>query len=142
MARWISALVFGAVGWSLTAMAASAADDAPPLAQTDLYARMVHDCRTIDLAGWHHPTRLVLESNNIKVVGLELCNAGIYPIFRVQLPYEVQISINDKFYHRLYLALLKANGFHPFSLRDDTANVIVEISGTRTEVKEELETFR
>lgn len=142
MEGWISKIVIVAVGWALVAGGPAAADDDPVLARTDLYARMTHDCRDVPLAGWRHPTREVLVSNKVPIVGLELCNAGVYPIFHVRLPYEVRTSLNDRFYHRLYMALLKANGFHPFSLRDDTDKVIVEISGTRKEVKEELEMFQ
>lgn len=118
------------------------AEDAPPLVQTALYGHMVQNCRALDLAVWQHPTRQVLRASRVPLVGVELCNAGLYPVFHVQLPYEVQTANNDRFYHHLYMTMFAANGFHPFALRDDRDKVIVEISGTRHEIKEDLETFR
>ncbi len=92
-----------------------------------LLPRDVRGCRTLDLKHWSHPTRRVLERDEIEIKAVELCNQGLYPVFTVALKYDPN-GPNDKYYNRLYWELAEANGFHSFSLVDTGFGVVVNIA--------------
>ncbi|WP_237720917.1 hypothetical protein [Pseudomonas asplenii] len=60
----------------------------PALKDTELYSSKATDCHDVDLTTWQHPTRAVLEKHDIKLERVQLCNAGHYPIFTGQVPYD------------------------------------------------------
>ena len=48
--------------------------------------------------------------------------------FYVKLPYDPQSSANDKYYDKLYLELLRANGWWNYSLDDQEDWLIISIA--------------
>ena len=69
----------------------------PTLVQTDLYSKITHDCQPVDLATWSHPTRNVLQDEKVKILKVELCNGGKYPIYTVGLKYDPEGGAADAF---------------------------------------------
>jgi hypothetical protein len=103
---------------------------APLLEATSLYKDVAHECRTLDLKQWSHPTRRVLDHAQVELKKVELCNHDLYPIFTVWLKYHPMIGPNDNYFNKLYGDMFAANGYHPFSLVDYSSNVVVEIEVT------------
>ncbi|MFP3497085.1 hypothetical protein SB759_22915 [Pseudomonas sp. SIMBA_059] len=99
----------------------------PVLKDTTLYTDTAHDCQDVDLTTWQHPTRALLEKNHFQLERIQLCNAGHYPVFHVQAPYDPRGQTKD-FYLPLYERMRKANGKWPFALVDNSDAVVVYVS--------------
>jgi hypothetical protein len=99
---------------------------ATPLAATDLYTKITHDCHSLDLSKWRHPTRTVLENAGVQIVKVELCNDNKYPIFTVNFKYDPEAATDD-FFDPLYAKMAAANGFWPYSFVDLGDPVIIDI---------------
>src|SRR5579871_3659596 len=90
---------------------------ATPLAGSDLYTKIAHDCHSLDLSKWQHPTRTVMENAGVQIIKVELCNGGKYPIFTVGFKYDPQGQTDD-YFDPLYANMAQANGFWPYSFVD------------------------
>ena len=101
----------------------------PALGQTDLFRTTVHDCVAVDLAGWKHPTRDVLAARHVEFEGLQLCNGGRYPIYRVAFEYNPEGN-NDSFFLPLYAAVYEANFFNSLAFVDTSYDVVVTLTKT------------
>ncbi|CAD5198708.1 hypothetical protein [Pseudomonas sp. FEN] len=99
----------------------------PALENTELYSSTVNDCHDVDLVAWQHPTRAVLEKDDIKLERVQLCNGGHYPIFHVQLPYDPR-GQTKSYFTPLYEQLRKANGKWPYALVVSSDAVVVYVS--------------
>ncbi len=99
---------------------------AAPLTGTDLYTKIAHDCQSLDLSKWHHPTRTVLENAGVQIIKVELCNDGKYPIFTVGFKYDPQGQTDD-YFNPLYAKMADANGFWPYSFVDVEDSLIIDI---------------
>ncbi|WP_223472329.1 MULTISPECIES: hypothetical protein [unclassified Pseudomonas] len=99
----------------------------PALENTELYSGTASDCRDVDLSTWQHPTRTVLEKNDIKLERVQLCNGGHYPIFQVQLPYDPRGQTKNYFLE-LYEQMRRANGKWPYALVASSDAVVVYVS--------------
>jgi len=120
-----------AVSLGMLAMPGGATAAAPPLlGQTPLYTRLAHDCRTVDLAHWTHPTRQVLARHGVTLDKLQLCNDDRYPIYTVRFKFDPQGQTTD-YFHPLYAKMAKANGYWPFSFVDTTDDLIVDVRPDR-----------
>jgi hypothetical protein len=90
------------------------------------------DARIIeDVAKWKHPVKGVLQKYGVVVEKVELRNKGTYPLFYVRLPYDPQLAHNDKYFHRLYAAVLKANGYWDYELVSHVDDVRIRITYDR-----------
>ena len=105
------------------------ATDLPALARTRLYTHMAQGCVSVALATWNHPARQVFERNKVKVQALALCNRGHYPIFRIAPPYDPRTD-TASFFHPLYAALARANGYWSYALVDSTDGVVIMVDIT------------
>lgn len=120
MTRRIGALaILAALAWGAEAMAANLSD-------TALFTKIAHDCHTVDLIKWRHPTRDVLQAAEIRIEGVQLCNDGKFPVFTVAPKYDPRTATGD-YYHKLYAKLAEANGWWSYALIDTVDNVVVEI---------------
>jgi hypothetical protein len=81
-----------------------------------------------DVKAWNHPTKKIFEKYKVGVKKIELKNDGKYPVFYVRLPYDPQSSANDKYYDKLYLELLRANGWWNYSLDDQEDGIIISVT--------------
>ncbi len=104
----------------------SAAQAETGLAATELYKKLVHDCRLIDLASWRHPTREVLLKAGAKIEKVELCNAGKYPVFTVEFRYD-PMTATDSYFNPLYAHMAEANGFNPFSFVAKSFSTVINV---------------
>ncbi|WP_298162650.1 hypothetical protein [Acidocella sp.] len=104
---------------------------APPLASTDLYAKTTHDCHSVDLSTWQHPARRVMEDAGVKIIKVELCNDGKYPIFTVGFKYDPRGQTDD-YFNPLYAKVAQANGFWPFSFVDVEDSLIIDVGVDQT----------
>lgn len=102
------------------------ADATPPLDETRLYTQTAHDCRTVDLTTWTHPTKQVLERRRVVLEKLQLCNGSRYPIFTVHFKYDPR-GLTTDYFHPLYAEMANANGFWPFSFVDTADDVIIDL---------------
>ena len=115
---------------ALAAPGGGAAAAPPGLGQTPLYTRLTHDCRTVDLATWTHPTRQVLARHGVTLDKLQICNDNRYPIYTVRFKYDPQGQTSD-YFHPLYADMAKANGYWPFSFVDTRDDLIVDVRPDR-----------
>lgn len=92
-----------------------------------IYNDIAHGCGTLDLKSWSHPTRQVLERTKIRIIKVELCNQGIYPIYTVMFVASPMLGVNDKYFNKLYIEMAAANGFHSFAFVDPGWDVIVTV---------------
>jgi hypothetical protein len=131
-----------ALAGSALACLAQTALCAPALEATSLYKDVAHDCKTLDLKQWSHPTRRVLDHAHVELRKVELCNHDLYPIFTVRFTYDPMMGPNDKYFSKLYADMFAANGSHPFSLVDYSSNVVVQIEVTgKKEISVSYEEF-
>jgi hypothetical protein len=98
-----------------------------PLEATTLYKDIAHECRTLDLKSWSHPTRQVLERTKIEIMKVELCNQDIYPIYTVRFVASPMLGVNDEYFNKLYIEMAAANGFHSFAFVDPGWDVTVTV---------------
>lgn len=115
-----------APAWAQTQPAA-----AVPLASTVLYTETAHDCHGVDLSTWRHPARTVMEDAGVKIIKVELCNDGKYPIFTVGFKYDPQGQTGD-YFGPLYAKMAQANGFWPFSFVDIDDALIIDVGVDQT----------
>lgn len=102
--------------------------DLPDLRNTVLYKKLAHNCRTVDLATWNHPTKQVLRKHQVHLRALELCNSDKYPIFHVDFKYD-PMGRTGSFFQPFYKDMFIANGRHPMAFVETTSgNAIVMIS--------------
>ena len=92
---------FLAVSATASVYAVAHAGDLPSLPNTVLYKEVAHDCHTVDLTTWNHPTKQVLTKDHVQLYSLELCNAGKYPIFHVNFKYD-PMGLTDSFFLPFY----------------------------------------
>jgi hypothetical protein len=97
------------------------------LKKTQLYTNVTHDCTTVDLSHWSHPTRQVLAKSGVDLLGLQLCNGGHYPIFTVHFKYDPNGDTSD-YFDPLYAQMAYANGFWPYSFVDIEDTTIIDIA--------------
>ncbi len=116
-----------ALAGSAAASVAQTALCAPSLEATALYKDTAHDCRTLDLKSWSHPTRKVLERSKIEIKKVELCNQDVYPIYTVRFDASPMLGANDKYFNKLYVEMAAANGFHSFAFVDPGWGLIVTV---------------
>jgi hypothetical protein len=117
--------VFISVLMSVACVSVGHAEPLVKLDETILFKNLAHDCKPVDLASWHHPTREVLAKKKATLTGVALCNKGLYPIFYVQFPYDPQGQTRD-YFMPLYDEMRKANGSHPLAFVDE--NTIVYLN--------------
>ena len=89
--------------------------------------QQVESVAITDIKAWNHPTKKVFEKHKILLKKVELHEKGKYPVFSVALPYDPQTSSNEKYYNKIYLELLKANGWWDFALDDEDDGIIIKI---------------
>ena len=99
-----------------------------PLAQTDLYTSIVHDCHDVNLATWKHPTRSVMEKAHLVPTRVELCNGGKYPVYHTTFQADPLSSLTDSYFHPLYADMIGANGGWPFSFVDDKYGELINVA--------------
>ncbi|KAF2991652.1 hypothetical protein OGR47_08930 [Methylocystis sp. MJC1] len=99
---------------------------APTLEATSLYKDIAHGCRSVDLKQWSHPTRRVLDYAHIELKKVELCNNELYPVFTVRFAYDPN-GPNDKYFNKLYADMAAANGYHAYSLVDQSFGLIANV---------------
>jgi len=116
-----------ALAGSAFASVAQTALCAPLLEATALYKDTAHECRTLDLKSWSHPTRKVLERSKIEIKKVELCNQDVYAIYTVRFNASPMLGVNDKYFNELYVEMAAANGFHSFALVDPGWGLIVTV---------------
>jgi hypothetical protein len=115
-----------AIAFLWTSLAALAA----PLAASDLYTKTAKGCRALDLPTWSHPTRKVMERAGVKILKVELCNGGVYPIFTVAFAATPILAVNDKYFGKLYAQMAEANGWHSLAFVDPAWELIVSVDVT------------
>lgn len=98
----------------------------PSLGETGLFAKIVHGCTAVDLKAWRHPTRSLLLERKVAIEQVQLCNAGVYPVFFVRFPYDPQGRTADYFLP-LYDGMRRANGGHPYSFVAISDNTVVNV---------------
>lgn len=101
-----------------------------PLDKTTLFTKTLHDCKELNLKSWNHPTKQILLSNKVKIERVLLCNAGKYPVFFVDLPYDPQ-GQTASYFNPLYAKMRKANGGWSYSFVATSDNTIVNVSYTQ-----------
>jgi len=117
-----------AIAASVWICVAAKADSLPNLADTILYKKLAHNCRRVDLKAWNHPTKQVLRKYQVPLYAIELCNSDKYPIFHVDLKYDL-LGPTDTFFRPFFNAMFDANGRNPMAFVERTsANRIVMIS--------------
>jgi len=84
-----------------------------------------------DVAKWKHPVKGVFQKYGVVVEKVELRNKGTYPLFYVRLPYDPHLAHNDKYFHRLYASVLKANGYWDYELVSQVDDVRIRITYDR-----------
>ncbi|MDE2365231.1 MAG: hypothetical protein KGM42_21355, partial [Hyphomicrobiales bacterium] len=91
------------------------------------------DCRTLDLKTWSHPTRKVMETEQVGIERVELCNGGVYPVFTVSLPGDPIVGASDRYYNKLHARMAEANGWHSYAFVDPRRGVVIyaDITGKR-----------
>lgn len=99
----------------------------PALKDTELFSSKATDCHDVDLRTWQHPARAVLEKNDIKLERVQLCNAGHYPIFTGQVPYD-PTGQTKNYFLPLYQELRKANGKWPYAIVATSDDIVVYVS--------------
>ena len=102
----------------------------PELSATTLYSTTVHGCQAVDLTTWQHPTRTVLQAAKVPLKKVQLCNDGRFPVFTVDLPYDVD-GPNDRLLHKLYADLADANGFWSYALVDLPDAVVITVAADK-----------
>ncbi len=100
---------------------------ATTLAQSDFYTKTAIGCHSLDLSTWQHPTKSVLIDSGTKILKVQICNGGKYPVFTVSFPYDPRTETGD-YFGPLYTNLAKANGFWPYALVDQEDNLIIEVT--------------
>ena len=139
----------GRMGWLVSlAMAAVApcvvayAGDLPNLPDTRLYRELAHDCHSVDLTRWNHPTKQVLRKYHVKLYALELCNTDTYPIFHVDFDFD-PMALTDSFFVPFYDAMFTANSRNAMAfVETKSGNAIVMISNDHGRPKAEYELYK
>lgn len=110
------------------AMVAStaSADERPVLPLTRLFTERALGCSDVELSSWKHQVRSVLETPDVVLRGVKLCNGGKYPVFFVEFRYD-PTGDTKEYYKRLYAKALKANGYWPFSFVALSDQVVISI---------------
>ena len=87
-----------------------------------------HSVVITDIQFWQHPTKDVFTKNSVVVSKVELKNDKKYAIFHVKFPYDPQSSVNDSYFNRLYLDVLRANGWNSYSIQDDEDKITIKVT--------------
>jgi hypothetical protein len=80
-----------------------------------------------DIQSWHHPTKDIFKKNAVEVSKIELRSNKRYAIFYVKFPYDPQSSATKKYFNKLYLNILRANGWRDFSLQDNDDQITIKV---------------
>lgn len=79
-----------------------------------------------DIESWNHPVKDVFINNDIKITRVELINDRTYPIFYVELPYEVNLE-NENAIRYMFNEIALNNGFWDYEIKDETHNIAVKV---------------
>ena len=96
--------------------------------------RYGEDCRLLNLPDWHHPTRDVMETANVDLHFVALCQGDTYPVFGVDFRYDPRTATDD-YFHPLYDAMLRANGGWAYSFLVVLDRITIDISGPAPDIR-------
>ena len=105
----------------------ASAEALPSLDKTKLFQDIVKNCYNVDLKAWQHPTKTFLNSHEVVLDFVKLCNHGKYPIFYVQFKYDPQGQTSD-YFEPIYYGMKKANGGWPFSFVATNDNTVINLN--------------
>jgi hypothetical protein len=85
-----------------------------------------------DIASWKDPAKTVLQANNVKLKKVEIRHtadqaAHKYFVFDVSFPYDPQSSETQKYFNKLYVAVLRATNNSNYALVDEDDRLRIEV---------------
>ncbi len=79
-----------------------------------------------DIAGWHHPVKAVFEKYRLSL--MQVTMAGAHATFRVAFPFDPQTQPNAATMDALYDELLRANGWHGYTLESLQDGMAIDVA--------------